>query len=105
MKWHHYCSLYKRWTTEEQSKWEKLRAEGKRRFVLFRGVFFWGGWCFALMTFFMLADSETYTASREVIVISNLIIWTCGGAIFGELVWWGTNKSYAEKFGSEDAGS
>lgn len=105
MKFYRYCSLFNKWDSNEQQKWQELSAGGKWRFILIRGVLVFGTCCFVLMTGFMLMEQETFTAGVRQIVVSNLAIWACAGAIWGHLSWWGTNKSYAEKFGSGGAGS
>ncbi len=103
MKLHHYCSMYKTWDAEEQLKWQELLALGRWRFVLVRGVLVFGGFCFLAMTWFLLQDPDSLRISAEMVVLSNLATWACAGAIWGEIIWWGTSKSYAERFGDGDS--
>ncbi len=105
MRLHRYGSMFNKWDAVEQEKWRELSAGGKWHFILVRGVLIFGTWCFTLMTVFMLLDQETYSSGATKIVLSNLAIWICAGAIWGHVSWWATNKSYQEKFGSGHIGS
>jgi len=62
--------------------WEKARAAGMTRFVLVRGVLFYGLTMFFVMTFIVHRGDLT----ARLIALSALL-WLIGGAVFGALTW------------------
>jgi hypothetical protein len=105
MKLYRLFSLFWRWDDEKKAQWEELSARGRRHFVLVRGVGVFGVWCFSVMTLMMLASRDVFDASVGFLLLSNLVIWSCAGAIWGEVSWWATSRFYAEQFESRQEAS
>jgi hypothetical protein len=75
-------------------KWEKARAYGMARFVLFRGVLSYGLTMFVVMTFIVHRGDLI----PRFIAISA-VLWLVGGAVFGALTWFFMERIY-RKFAS-----
>lgn len=69
----------------QRDYWQKLKAQGKKSYILRIGVIRFGGAMFVLMT---SADLLRKTASGYVFDIAiNLIIWPLSGYLWGLLMW------------------
>ena len=76
--------------TPEQAHlaWARIRARGKWRFVLVRGVLLWGGLMFLTMGVLIpwLTHSAPEFTPRGFLV--GAIVFPLGGLAWGMLVWW-----------------
>ena len=66
------------WTPEKLHQWETIRMQGKRQFVVRRGIFWFGGFMFVFMTSwmcaFMLRGSRSVVVDLLVLLLINAII-------------------------------
>ena len=66
-----------------RAKWERVRARGKRRFVLTRGVLGWG-----VSTGILVSALEgVQTPSFWLHLIASLLVFPAGGYFWGTWVW------------------
>ena len=71
----------------EIDKWEAVRAKGKARFILVRGVLAWGLPMFVLMTFIVNRPTPNALLSPRNYVIFSVFLWGSAGALFGLFAW------------------
>ena len=87
---------------QERERWQGVRAQGARRFILRTGVLAYGMPMFVAMTFFV---NEPPSGAAGIAI--SLLIWCLGGAAFGAIMWHLTERRYrkAERSqgGSEQA--
>ncbi len=93
-------------TPKQLKRWELIRKRGKRHFVLYRGILGWGLWMFIVMTIFGHLNQVDFQLSfLETIsipmVITNLIVWTIAGYVFGQWTWSASEKTYLKNTGVE----
>jgi hypothetical protein len=93
--------------TENQKEiWQKTHAQGKLRFILVRGIIFWGlpfGIVYFVLTriFYYFFDGSSFSESINNLTakfIFNLLIWSLGGCILKWMEW---NKMKRESLGKD----
>ena len=99
MNWRWWCEIFPEWKSGQKEAWEEMSKKGHFHYVLVRGVLIYGGWCTLGMTLLMYLSSE-FDAPPGELFFSNAPLFLVAGALYGELTWWGTSKSYDEHFGS-----
>ena len=73
-------------------KWEKTRKMGKKKFIFYYGVLFWGlltGFLFPIIG--LILFKKTLSLSDFII---SLIIFPLGGILFGLTMWHSSEKKY-----------
>ncbi|KFN48945.1 hypothetical protein [Arenimonas composti] len=76
------------------AKWARIRAGGRSRFILLRGLLAWGGTMFVLMGLGfsgLMLGAVAYTPKWLAL---NAALWTSGGLMFGALTWYQNEKLY-----------
>ncbi|MGA2964964.1 MAG: hypothetical protein ABSD64_02050 [Terriglobales bacterium] len=69
----------------QRDYWQKVKAQGKKSYILRIGVIRWGGAMFVVNT---TTDLLRHAPSSYVFDIAvNLLIWPLGGYLFGLLMW------------------
>jgi hypothetical protein len=83
--------LFKPPNSVQRAKWEKVKSQGKRRFVLRVGVLQWGGFMFIVMTAQSLLRKPPFPHPLIVDyvfeIIIGLLIWPIAGYCFGLAMW------------------
>jgi hypothetical protein len=79
---------------DELAKWEAVRARGRARFVLQRGVLAWGLPMFLIMTFVVNRPGANALLSPRNYVIFSAFLWAGAGALFGLALWWQGERKY-----------
>ncbi|QSO47369.1 hypothetical protein [Alicyclobacillus mengziensis] len=77
---------------KQMERWEKVRARGKKRFILRYGVFGWGlssGILFGILM--MLEGSENITPVNWIL---NILLFMIFGYVWGLLMWSWTERKY-----------
>jgi hypothetical protein len=86
------------WTPEKLRQWETIRTQGKRQFVVRRGIFWFGGFMFVFMTAwmsaFMLRGSRSVMVDLLVLLLINAIIWPIAGFMWGLWTWSLAERAY-----------
>lgn len=86
------------WTPERLHRWEKTRSKGKRHFVLWRGVIFWGGFMFVIMQLWQFGFWYYRYHSAPPAITAYLLLcaigYPIGGWWWGNTVWTMTERSY-----------
>jgi len=78
--------------TRAMSEWESQRQVGALRFIATRGVLAYGGWMLLAMHVApTLVKGQGFTMTDT---LPKIAIWACAGAIFGALMWFGSESSY-----------
>jgi len=72
-------------------RWEQTRKQGRGRYVLTSGVLVWGLPMFVVMTFFARETSDLTVG----LVAVSAVIWAVGGAVFGILTWFFSERRYS----------
>ncbi len=73
-------------------KWEKTRKIGKKKFIFYYGVLFWG-----LLTGFLFPIIGLILFKKPLSLgdfIISLIIFPLGGILFGLMVWHSSEKNF-----------
>ncbi len=88
--WRWYCSLLKPPTDAKRQRWQKVKARGKKNFILRVGVLGWGGFMFVLMTVMFLIRKPPFP--RQAIdyifeIAINLLVWPIAGYFWGTSMW------------------
>ncbi|MBD0380182.1 hypothetical protein [Paenibacillus sedimenti] len=89
---------------KQRSKWEKLRAKGKKNFIIFNGVIGWGVPTAILFTFlmsFMENYSIRFNQDFFELLIISIVLFPIGGILFGLWVWGWTEKLYRKHIGTK----
>ncbi len=74
------------------SEWESQRQVGALRFIATRGVLAYGGWMLLAMHIApTLVKGQGFSMADT---LPKIAIWACAGAMFGALVWYGSESSY-----------
>lgn len=81
----------------QREKWEKLRAKGKKKFVIYNGILGWGvptAILFSLAMTFL--DSYSVQIDKEFfkLLIISIILFPFGGIFWGLWVWAWSEKLY-----------
>ena len=79
-----YGSRAERWVAQ---KWPAIRARGMWRFVLLKGVAFWGGLMFAFMAVMMLVKFGASHPQLPLLMAVALPLCAVGGLCWGLLTW------------------
>ncbi|QYR19613.1 hypothetical protein KZ483_17105 [Paenibacillus sp. sptzw28] len=82
---------------KQKRKWEKLRAKGKKNFIIFNGVISWGVPTAILYTFLMsFMENYSLRFNRDFfeMLILSIVLFPFGGIFFGLWVWSWTEKQY-----------
>lgn len=74
---------------EALAKWEDTRSKGKSQYILLRGMLGYGLPMFIVMTFIVHKDDL-----NPVFIAISAVAWLIGGAAFGALTWWATERKY-----------
>jgi len=69
-------------------KWPALRARGMWRFVLVKGVVFWGGLMFAFMAVAMAVQLGIAHPRLTLVIAVALPLCAVGGVTWGLLTWY-----------------
>jgi hypothetical protein len=89
--------------TDKLAKWESVRAKGRTRFVLERGVLGWGVPMFVIMTFVVNRHSPNALLSPRNYVIFSAFLWAGGGALFGLATWWQGERKYKKSLEASES--
>jgi hypothetical protein len=85
---------------KKKMKWEKIRAKGKKNFVIFNGVIGWGVPTAILYTI-LISFMENYSLSFDrdffELLIISIVLFPIGGVFYGLWVWSWTEKIYKKK--------
>ncbi|HWS78260.1 MAG TPA: hypothetical protein VN205_07785 [Thermomonas sp.] len=79
-----YGSRAERWVA---TRWPAIRARGMWRFVLGKGVAFWGGLMFALMAVLMLLQLGPAHPRLPLVLAVAVPLCAFGGLCWGLLTW------------------
>ena len=86
------------WTPNRLCWWEKTRIQGKRHFVLWRGVIFWGGFMFVFMQLwqyvFWYYRYHSAPPAMGAYLLISAIVYPIGGWWWGNIIWAMTERSY-----------
>ncbi|PZD97301.1 hypothetical protein DNH61_02805 [Paenibacillus sambharensis] len=87
---------------QQIKKWEKTRAKGLRKFVLFDGVLGWGiptAFLYTLIVTFM--DRKALVFDGEILerLLIALVLFPIGGILYGIWVWKWTERNYRKAMG------
>ena len=77
-------------TSKQRERWERLKRQGKRRFILRVGVCQWGGFMFVVMTAESLLRKPSFPRhfiDYLVEILLGLAIWPAAGYLFGLSLW------------------
>jgi hypothetical protein len=81
-------SLFGSPSPTQRERWRQLKAKGKKRFILRRGVMGFGGLMFVVMTISEFVRKKPSIWPEYVfVVILNLLIWPLGGYVWGLWMW------------------
>ena len=80
-----YGSRAERWVAE---KWPPIHAGGMWRFVLLKGVAFWGGLMFAFMTLVMTVQLGIAHPRLPLVIAVAVPLCAMGGLVWGLLTWY-----------------
>ena len=69
------------------TKWPAIRARGMWRFVLVKGVAFWGGLMFAFMTVMMVLQLGLAHPRLPLVLAIAVPLCAIGGLAWGLLTW------------------
>jgi hypothetical protein len=70
---------------ERRDYWQKVKAQGKKSYILRMGVIRWGGTMFVVMTALDLLRDAPSSYAFDIAI--NLLIWPLGGYFWGLLMW------------------
>ena len=79
-----YGSRAKRWVA---ANWPAIHARGMWRFVLLKGVAFWGGLMFAFMTLVMTVQLGIAHPRLPLVIAVAAPLCAMGGLVWGLLTW------------------
>jgi hypothetical protein len=88
--WRWYCSLFKPPSEAKRQRWQKVKAGGKKKFILRVGVLKWGGFMFVVMTALDLLRKSPFprgVSDYAFDVAMNLLVWPLAGYCFGLVMW------------------
>lgn len=94
--WRKITSMFKRPTEAKRERWLRMKAGGKRRFVLRLGVLQWGGLMFLGMTAGDLIRKPPFPRQPIDYIVEiaiGLMVWPFAGLLFG-LAMWSFYESY-----------
>jgi hypothetical protein len=88
-----------RWDEKSIARWERTRARGQGRYVLYTGVLGWGLSMFVVMTVLSYLQRygpvpPTADSGQIALVLLNLVIWPLVGSLFGIVMWLTAEASY-----------
>ncbi len=86
-----YGSRAERWVAQ---KWPAIRARGMWRFVLLKGVAFWGGLMFAFLATMMLVQFGAAHPRFPLLLAVALPLCAIGGLCWGLLTWYFNERIY-----------
>jgi hypothetical protein len=89
--------------TEKVAKWESVRARGRTRFVLQRGVLGWGLPMFVIMTFVVNRHGPNALLSPRNYVIFSAFLWAGAGALFGLAMWGQGERKYKKSLAASES--
>ncbi|MDZ7656004.1 MAG: hypothetical protein U0997_08660 [Sulfurimicrobium sp.] len=81
-------------------KWQKMRAKGKGRFILIRGLLAWGLPMFMIMTF--VANKPASGQMSPGMIALNAFIWAIAGLVFGYFTWAVSERAYQKVLQSRE---
>ncbi len=88
------------WTPKQVERWQATRAKGKRHFVWWRGVVFFGGFMFVFMFLWQYLSSYFVGGGRApALIISipiGIVMWPIAGWWWGTMLWNWTEQSYVQ---------
>ena len=88
---------------QQMDKWERMRAKGKKKFILQNGVIGWGlPVAFLYTTLMTLLEHQALVFDREFyrLLIMAVIAFPIGGIAFGLWVWEWSERAYKKAVGS-----
>jgi hypothetical protein len=84
-------SLFGPMSTKQIERLEKIRAKGRKHYILYTGILGWGMSVFLLTTFWSWYDKYGWNVpSRGDLYFSLLVglpLWSVGGYIWGAFMW------------------
>ena len=86
-----YGSRAKRWVS---ANWPAIHARGMWRFVLLKGVAFWGGLMFAFMTLVMTVQLGIAHPRLPLVIAVAVPLCAMGGLVWGLLTWYFNERVY-----------
>jgi hypothetical protein len=76
---------------DQADRWAEARANGRWSYVLWKGVFRWGGLMYVLMVGRHIVEDPT----RMYFWLGfGVPLWAAGGALFGLLTWHVSERQY-----------
>ncbi|GAA6154284.1 hypothetical protein NBRC116587_37070 [Pseudoteredinibacter isoporae] len=84
---------------KQQLSGKETRMEGKWRFVLIRGVLFWGGTMFIAMAFIKKPFAGGFFTAQA---ITHCVVWPLLGLLYGMLCWRFSEKPYQNALNESD---
>ncbi len=89
------------WTTDRLRQWEKIRAQGRNRFIWNHGVLQWGGFmcCFSFAVFQNSYYGDVFSSEGNLPfrLILALLVWTFVGYLYGRSRWQRNEQEYRQQ--------
>jgi len=85
-----FSSLFGKPNAVQRERWERMKAKGKKSFVLRVGVLQFGGFMFLAMTLLDFMQKPAFPRQPIdyfVQIVIGLLIWPAGGYLFGHFMW------------------
>lgn len=87
--------MIKAWDCNNCRKWKAHRKKGHISFSIEMGVMKWGMWMFisfVLFQLFTLELDDVYSVVK--ILLSNFVMWSISGFVYGYLIFYYTDQAY-----------
>jgi len=68
-------------------RWPAIRARGAARFILLRGLLFWGGCMFVAMSAFSAVKLGLHHPRLSAMIAIAALLCAVGGLVWGALTW------------------
>ena len=73
------------------AKWNSIRAKGKTRFILIRGVLLWG---FPMLVFTSYISKPFINGFLSPGALMHYVTWLFAGVIFGVFMWYVSERKF-----------
>ena len=70
-----------------RQRWPAIRARGAMRFILLRGLLFWGGCMFVVMSAFSAYKLGLHHPRLPLMIAISALLSAVGGLVWGVLTW------------------